>query len=228
MDTRQWCAPIIMLMGAQIFVAEAENNRPRLLISTIKHPQISLIEKDLSMAYSHLGIDLQFVEVAGEREFIVGNRGEVDGIAAKFSLVEQQLPEMLKVNVPLMNVEVYLVCASDSLCQQQILDDPTQTVGLLGGKNAMSFALRHRKIKRMELVSHAQILKLLELKRLKYAVLALSYQNIQMIDAAELQISLPAIYSDKVYHYLHSRYAGLLPEVEKALRKVVDDCPKKE
>ncbi|MBN7821913.1 hypothetical protein [Bowmanella yangjiangensis] len=214
---------LCLWLGAYSLTTGAAPARPSLLISTIEHPQISLIENDLRMAYDRLGITVQFTQVAGEREFMVGNRGEVDGIAAKFSLVEQQLPEMLKVNVPLMNVEVYLVCAADTVCQQPILDDPKQTVALLGGENAMSFALRHRKAQRLELVSHEQILKLLEIKRIKYAVVALSYENIQMIDSGGIQISLPAVYSDMVFHYLHRRYVDLIPSVERELGKVVRD-----
>lgn len=219
---RQLCAGILLLSGAFFQMAYAEPPPSVLLFSYISHPQISLIQNELRQAYANLGIELAFTPVASEREFIVGNRGEVDGITAKFAMAEEQLPDMVRANVALMEVEVYLVCAKTVVCQQQILQDASKMLALVGGKTVLSEALQSTKIRRMELSSHQQVLDMLAHKRIDYALLVLSYEHIRMIGPQGIQIALPAVYQGEVYHYLHRRYAELVPAVERELRYVVE------
>ncbi|MBT1066076.1 hypothetical protein KJY73_21050 [Bowmanella sp. Y26] len=222
MIIRQIRAGIAMLFGALSLPLLAHPFAPQLLFSYISHPQISLIQDELRQAYSNLGIELAFTPVASEREFILGNRGDVDGIAAKFAFAEEQLPDMVRVDVPLMTVEIYLVCSQSVVCQHQVLQDARKTIALVGGKTVLSEVLGDSPVRRIELSSHQQVLDMLGHKRIDYALLALSYKHIPMLGSQGIQIALPAVYKGKVYHYLHQRYAEQVADVERELRYVVE------
>ncbi|MDF2180098.1 hypothetical protein P2G88_17725 [Aliiglaciecola sp. CAU 1673] len=190
-----------------------------LLISYIEHPTASFLNQLLKDAYAELGLQLQFEPMPFERGRLMAIRGEVDGLAARVGPIAADLPNMIKVKVPLLKISIHLICSPQAACDNQVLEDPATTVAVPSGNNHADVIMKEHRAKTLDMKDLQQIMAMLANGRLSYGLFVIADRHDPQLGS--IQIAQPPLETQVVYHYLHVKHMALLPDLEKSLAKVV-------
>ncbi|GAA0375150.1 hypothetical protein GCM10009092_44250 [Bowmanella denitrificans] len=191
----------------------------KLLFSYIEHPQVGIVTDLLKSSYQSLGIELEFVKVAAERERIMAVNGELDGIAVRLSSMAPMLDNMRMVKVPLLKVQVRLVCRLGIECDNGLLDHTGIQIAVPQGSRMAADIVKKNQLKALWFTSNQQILDMLEMGRIDYGLTAYIDNRDFPFDASRLQLAEVSIHNEAAYHFLHKRHARLMHQVELALRR---------
>ncbi|WP_174873129.1 substrate-binding periplasmic protein [Vogesella oryzae] len=211
---RRLLALLVLLLTQPVLATAA----PLLRLSTInQEPVGDTAAAVLQRAYAQLGIKLELVHLPAIRALAAANRGETDGDVARYSDIEVDNPQLLRVPVPIMQLEISAVTrglafplsGSASLAPYRVCvrrgikptDDYTQDLN------------------RFTSNSESHMLVMLLAGRCQVALLSqYVWPEVERLSAGPLRLIQPPLLHITLYHYLHQRHAALLPRITRVLQ----------
>jgi polar amino acid transport system substrate-binding protein len=193
-------------------------------------PEIHEIEgrvtEIITRAYRQLGIDVALLALPAKRSSRSANTGKTDGEAARDAENEQELPNLIRVDVPIRTAPMHLyVRAGEEFSVDGWESIPDGYV--LGYRRGVSFveaAITQYDLTAMANGSEDKLFKQLVSRRLD-VVVDNSADADRIIAAQQLKNIVrldPPVRINVLYHYLHKKHAQLVPEITRVLQAMVD------
>ncbi|MFT6901797.1 MAG: hypothetical protein ACJAXS_001996 [Colwellia sp.] len=204
--------------------------------SPLKQIRVSNIEDILGVdhyrklvlkAYTGIGYNVTFIAMPIAREIIEIKKGTIDAMIIKLSAIEPSDPDLIRVPVILATGEIFLYCQIGLLCNQSVMDEPSNLIGAITGHNFTTIYLDGRAASVYKTAQVNQLAKMLTTKRLNY-ILTLEvkgFGNISGLDKSKYNaVKLESI---EAYHYIHRRIKRILPELTLSLQNVINENNKR-
>ncbi|RUO63683.1 hypothetical protein [Pseudidiomarina insulisalsae] len=176
----------------------------------------------LSEVYAELDITLRFIEMPRDRSLTEANKGRIAGELGRIPRLGEEYSNLIRVDFPLFTSRVVLVAdrRKCGLCNFDSID----SYAYIGGTQSV------------EQVIDAQASNKPSIKAINFEQLEMLYENgrVQAVllndfEAAQLK-SIDSPYTIQVpytrntgYHFLHKRYAHLVPQVEAILQRKAEN-----
>nr|WP_319386579.1 transporter substrate-binding domain-containing protein [uncultured Roseibium sp.] len=175
----------------------------------------------VTSAYAALGIRVDLVRAPRSRTLVLSSTGQVDGEVVAGSAIEARYPSLMRVDVPLMTVEVMVFTCSEGLSSSQGPGLASKRVGRLAGAVVLENLTQNFQDV-WEGENFEELFDMLKLGRLD-AVLGAR----QVLEAyrAENEIGCIRVIDEplrsvRLFHYLHEKNADLIPSVRSALKEL--------
>ncbi|MFC7002591.1 hypothetical protein ACFQMB_14765 [Pseudobowmanella zhangzhouensis] len=178
--------------------------------------QAQFVQAMLTEAYSELGITLNFQSAPIGRSFVEANAGRIDGLRARVEQSGQQFPNLLKVDVPLLEIDVMIVAdrRDCGLCELSSLNSLATVQGMLA---ADKFLLQQsKKFQRVDVANTDQAMAMLDADRIDgVLVTEAMLENVSLLRNPHYIVYPVATIS--AYHWLNKKHADLLPKIQRQL-----------
>jgi polar amino acid transport system substrate-binding protein len=186
-------------------------------------PELARLEAALGEAYGKLGIQIDYVDMPGERAMVESNSGRADGETARIAGMEQEYSALRRVDVPLYintnSVFVYGVGKVAPTSVEQLAS--VKRVGIVNGWKASEEATAGWK-NIVRLNSYGAALQMLKLGRLD-AFLGRGEDTLRALQEEKLSLSdFPnkIVLRHPLFHYLNEKHEDLIPGITRELRKL--------
>lgn len=190
-------------------------------VSYYEHPAAFIFIGIIRETYTQLGIETEFVKLPSEQRLLMLNNGELDADFVARKNLNETYNSVVKVPVPLVEADLVIFCAQDLPCSGDILNDPLATIyadlGTLTVLNAVFGIDVQAQVGNLE--SEQTMTQLFESGRINYYVAEIVHGGkFQQINAPH---NTHVIGTTEGYHHVHQRHAHLVPQIEKALLRVL-------
>jgi hypothetical protein len=156
------------------------------------------------------------------REIIEIKKGTTDAMIIKLPVIEPSNPDLIRVPVTLATGGIFLYCQIDLLCNQSVMDEPSNLIGAITGHNVTTIYLAGRAASVYKTAQVNQLAKMLTTKRLNY-ILTLEIKGLGNISGLDKsKYNAVKLESTEAYHYIHRRIERILPELTLSLKNVID------
>lgn len=206
-----------------IMVSAEAAPKKQVKISVIE--DLAVIDKYRALilkAYTGIDYQVEFLAMPAAREILEINKGTVDAITIRLSVIEPAYPDFVRVPVLLATGDFFLYCQLDLPCDKTILASRDNLVGLVVGVNFASLYMNDYSASVYKSVNAKLLGELLIIKRLNY-ILTLEvdgYGNLTNLDSTKFnRVNLERV---EAYHYIHRRIEHLLPELTQSLNNVLN------
>ncbi len=177
-------------------------------------------------AYTDLGYKVEFTEMPSAREVIEIDKGTVDALVIRFSVIEKSNPDLIRVPVALATGELFIYCQIELPCDQSVVDEPSHLIGALIGQNFSTAYLEGRKASVYKVTTTNQLAEMLSKKRLDY-ILAFEIDGFDtLIELDKSKYNVFKLDNLEAFHYIHRRIENILPELTLSLKNIVKSCRK--
>ncbi|MDZ7938351.1 MAG: hypothetical protein U5M53_08755 [Rhodoferax sp.] len=185
--------------------------------------ELARLKTALGEAYSKLGIQIDYVDMPGERAMVESNTGRVDGETARIAGMEVAYPALRRVDVPLyMNTNSAFVYGAEKVPPTSVERlAPLPRVGIVSGWKASEEATAGWK-NVVRLNSYGAALQMLKLGRLD-AFLGRGEDTLRALQEEKLSLNdFPnkIVLRHPLFHYLHEKHEDLIPAITRELRKL--------
>ncbi len=205
----------LLLSFSQLTAAKSN-----LKITTFDTPYSKILIRIVREAYSLIGREIDVAMLPGSRAIKLSGLGAVDGELYRIGAINHGYPDLVRVNVPIANLEVRAFSHS--------LDFPTNgwnslkpyRLAMMQGVKITD--MHTKNMQRVMVNNFHQLFSLLSKGRVdlvistniagRIAIKELHLQNIKMLS--------PAVQSFKVYHFVHKKNRELVPLLTAALTKM--------
>ncbi len=177
-------------------------------------------------AYTGLGYKVEFTEMPSEREIIEVNKGTIDALVIRFSVIEKSNPDLIRVPVILATAGLFLYCDIELPCDQSVVDEPSHLIGALISQNFSTAYLEDSKASVYKVGTSHQLARMLSIKRLNY-ILAFEVDGLGThfeLDKSKYKVF--KVDSLVAFHYIHRRIKNILPKLTPSLKNIVKSCRK--
>jgi polar amino acid transport system substrate-binding protein len=196
-----------------------------LIFSTIDTPlNIEVEEAILHRAYQRLGIEVSLLPMPAKRALRSANTGMTDGEAARVTSIEQEYPNLIRVDVPIRVLPMHLYVRAGAEFSvngwDSIPDD--YVIGFRRGIKFAEYAISKHHLKSITNSDEKGLLEqlskgLIEIVVAHPAVAEKWIEELQLQDIVRLD---PPIHVSYLYHYLHKKHAHLVPEISRVLQEM--------
>ena len=202
--------------------ADSRPMNPRHLLVFTSFPSDGmalLFRRILTEAYGRIGYDVKIEGVPAERALVMSNQGEVDGEAARVSVIEIACPNLIRVPTPLyINRVVAFSRVGDIDLSSGWEALYPYRVGVVRGYkfvNKMTASMN-----RVVAPDYENLFIMLENGRLDVAVTEYfdALPTLKELQPNNVRILVPPLAYNPMYHYLHKGHADLVPKIDKVLR----------
>jgi len=197
----------------------------KLVLSGFEAPGLTPVARSyLEKAYKELGMTVDVVLTEPSRALVNSTGGVTDGEVVRIGVVGDRYPTLVRVDVPLLSVATFGYTNRPEARHMSQQDLKSLRAGHVRGAVFGEIAARGF----AEIWSAdepEQLFKMMQQGRLDL-VFVRETRAKEMVRRFGLTDVYPVPSSRKDYpffHYLHKRHSGLVPRVEKALRKVLSE-----
>ena len=215
-----------VLIAASLFcpLSPARGETPIRLPGNHSLPVYQVAMDALREAYKRIDTQVEFIDYPRNRSLIDANNGEhIDGETMRIVDIEKDFPNLIRVKVPVNEVEFMVVTRKDSFHRKQhLLDFRSHRVGILAGVLVAEKATEGF-INLYAVAKPSQLKLMLEKHRID-AVFStrLIIANWQL-DSQEFMIKEPPEAIVPLFHYLSNKHAHLVPKLERALMAMKEE-----
>ena len=213
---RIWLKTLLMVMlcgsfggSAETFVIARHQN------SAVLDPCYHIV----TQAYEMLQIAVRVDEFPGRRSLQVAKNGIADAEMCRIALVENEFPELLRVDPPLMQIELVAVTRHNMARISDVAQLMGMNVGSIRGMMAAEMVLQDLDVQYLS--QGKQLLRALQGGLLD--VLILTRKDAERYTAQGLmdgnKIHPGSLYQLKLYHYIHRRHSHLKLRLGLAIRQ---------
>lgn len=195
------------------------------VLSGFEAPGLTPVAQEiLEKAYAELGLHVEVVLTEPSRALVNSTSGVTDGEVVRIGLVGDRYPSLVRVNVPLLSIATFGYSNRPDVKTMSEHDLKALRAGHVRGAVFGEIAARGF----AEIWSAdepEQLFEMLKQNRLDL-VFVREKRAREMIARFQMDDVYPIPFSRRDYpffHYLHKRHQGLVPLVEKALRKVLSE-----
>jgi len=216
---------VVMLLLFFHFTSYAEHSSSKQIkISSIKNSSfIDRYRKLVLKAYTDLGYSVKMTEISAGREIVEINKGTVDALVIRLSVIEKNNPDLIRVPVILAKGGLFLYCQKRLPCNHSVVDEPLNLIGAIFGQNVTSEYLKGHTASVYKTSTAEQLAEMLSKKRLNYILTVdiNGFGNIVGLD--ESKYNTVKLDSLEAFHYIHKRIEETLPELTVSLKNIIDE-----
>jgi len=175
-------------------------------------------EKVLKAAYQGAGFEVEIEILPHGRGLVMAGRGDLDGAALSFEILTRPHPELLPVKPSFFKSKIVVFSQPHIAPINSWEELKRYNVGILLGMKRIAGNLDPELLTVVQ--SKAQLVKLLVLGRVDAIVAGnLSIRKILNSDYRDFRVntSTTSLKSYVLYHYLHAKYAHLIPKISAKL-----------
>jgi polar amino acid transport system substrate-binding protein len=186
-------------------------------------PELARLESALGKAYGQLGIQIEYVDMPGERAIVESNSGRADGETARVAGMEISYPALRFIDVPLyINTNSIFVYGTNNAVPESLNQlSQRKRVGIITGWKASEEATAGWK-NVVRVNSYGAALKMLQLGRLD-AFLGRGEDTLRALEKEKMSLSeFPnkIVLRFPLFHYLNEKHDDLIPAITRELRKL--------
>ena len=210
------------------FISYAGNaSLKQIKISSIKDLRvIDQYRKLVFKAYTDIGYEVEFKEMPAARAVFEINKGTVDALVIRFSVIEKSNPDLIRVPVVLATGELFLYCQIGLPCDQSVVDEPLNLIGAIIGHNFTTVYLEGHAASVYKTTTANQLAEMLSRNRLNY-ILASEVDGLgSLIELDKSKFNTFKLDRLEAYHYIHRRIENILPELTLSLKNIIDENSK--
>lgn len=183
-----------------------------------------IAQRILKNAYQKIGITAEIQELPGTRGLIYSNGAITDGEAFRIAGMEQNFPNLCRIEVPICTHSLYLfVKKGREFNVNGWASIPKDyRIGHQSGIQIIEKNIQQHQIRAEPVRFSGQLFTMLEFGRVD-AVIEGKYQRVlsaQELEAENMVRLEPALHSHPLYHYLHVKHAALIPQITAVLREM--------
>lgn len=184
-------------------------------------PPVNSITKILRQAYKKLGITIKIIEYPGLRGLQYSNAGETDGEAFRTAGIEEQYPNLVRIEVPIQADKMYL-CVKPG---KEFIVDGWESIpknyvfGYQRGVKFAEYAVTKYEIQAESVRQPKQLILKLEAGRNDVVLLGIR-EHERFIKNQDIIRLEPPITINSLYHYLHIKHVALVPQITAELKKM--------
>ena len=213
---------IFLVMILLIGPVKAETSTIILATFDQAAPRLTVTEMVLREVYKQLSINLQVDRHPSNRALMLANNGKLDGTLIRSALLEEITPNLIKIPIPVAQVEYVAYAKKNNKIEVENWDSLTPySVGILKGVKLMEQRTKHLNT---EVVTNYQsIFKMLYLERFDVAIFtkldglyALKKMNLHTVI---IDLS-PPLEVAPAYHFLHRKHSTLIDRVSKLMQEM--------
>lgn len=216
---------IALVLAAFLMSAHGVAHAQQVLrLSGFEAPNLTPIATHLlSRAYGELGIKVQAVIAHPRRALLHSSSGRTDGELVRVRQVGQEHRSLLRVEVPLVTSRTFAYTNRPELKGKSLDELYLLRAGHVdGARFAAELANRFSEVWTAR--KPEQLFNMLKYGRVDLVIVSeqTGKQMIEQLDLAGVFALQPTLSEVRYYHYLHERHARLVPEIEAALRKILN------
>ncbi len=198
-------------------------------ISSIKDLHIIDRYRELVLkAYTDLGYSVDFIEMPAARGFAEINKGTVDALVIRLSVIESNNPDLIRVPVILASGDILLYCQIELPCDHSVLDEPANLIGAVIGQNFTTAYLKGRAASVYKTTTVSQLAEMLSKKRLNY-ILMFEVDGLgTIVELDKSKYNIIKLDRLAAFHYIHKRIESILPELTLSLKNILEPCSQKD
>jgi polar amino acid transport system substrate-binding protein len=194
-----------------------------LVLSAVENaPSINTVGQVLQHAYRRLGINVTIRELPGLRGLQYSNRGITDGEAFRNSGIENEYPNLIRIDIPVRIDAMHLYVKQEKAFIVEGWDSIPKgyRLGYLRGVKFVEYAILKHGLFGHAVGSADQLFLQLKSDRNDVVVAGVEVgarlmSEHQVADIVRLE---PPIHTAYLYHYLHSKHADLVPKITAVLK----------
>ena len=221
-----------LILGGLLLAAPAHadeprpgQNRPLLVFTSFPSDGMTLLfRRILTEAYGRLGYDVTVRGVPAERALVMSDRGEVDGEAARVPVIEIACPNLLRVPTPLYvnRVVVFSRIGDIDLSGGWDALYPYR-IGVVRGYKFVEKMTAP--MNRVVAPDYQNLFDMLESGRLDVVVAEYFdvLPTLKALQPRNIEVMLPPMAYNPMYHYLHKHNVALVPRIDKVLREMREE-----
>lgn len=184
-----------------------------------------LVRDRIKVVYERAGIQAKFIPLPHNRSLASANEGTVDGDVGRITSVEEKYPNLLKVNVKLMNVTgaVYTTNKDISLYHDYLLKE--YRVG-----HVLGVSWTYNKMKGLKSTTahdYKALFEMLIMDRVDIVLATGASADAVLNDlgekASKVRKLQPFIFTSPIYHYVNKKNKVIIPRLEKALKELKEE-----
>lgn len=186
-------------------------------------PVLLWYKKYIEHAYNLMQYRVAFRQLPAGRGAVEANKGNIDALTIRTSVVEASFPDFVRVPILLAKGKLMLYCQHNIECNEAIVNQTGKTIGTVAGVNVTMLYMADKKANIYEVASGFKVAEMFQKNRLDYILTINSpdFGNYVSIEHGSYQeVTLMEI---NAYHYIHKRHSKMLPELEKALSAAVKE-----
>lgn len=179
------------------------------------------VKATLEEAYAELGLSLNYLPMPRQRSLVEANKGNIAGELARIPEINDNYPNLRRVDFPLYAFNVVLVADRRrcGICAFEQIENVAHVNGVQIIEDFLARQPRQRPVATMESIK--QLTTLLENNRVE-AILMTDFE-FQQTDLAQQRhyIRVP-LERALAYHYVNKKHADLIPKLERKLLSMHD------
>lgn len=215
------CSLVRLLVFLSLVSYASFAEQKNITLSTMEGIEIiEKLETYLRKSYNRIGYELDFVELPPGRATIIANSGNIDGVAARLTAIDQKYPALLRVPVLLVRGHLTVYCAPDVVCNESIINDEKSTIGGISHSALMLQYMNDKKSSLYLVDTHQNLAELFEKGRLDY-IFSIELDNLgnfQNLDQNQHKVYLTEL---EAYHYLNQKHVDIIPELVSSLNQTI-------
>ncbi len=175
----------------------------------------------LKAAYAKLDIQVEGVPLPPARSLTESNAGRTDGEVHRIKAIAQDLPNLIRIDVPVNHVESLAITCNTSLKNPSIDTIRDLRIGIkIGTRYAEKMTQDMPKVVRK--THEDKLMQLLRANRLDIVIGDRPWaQSLKREKSnACVRINEPPLVVIPLFHYLHKRHAALVPKITRILRRM--------
>lgn len=190
----------------------------RVTIGYLQHPASEIYKKYISKSYADIGIKVKFVVMPVTRRLLEANDGHIDGIIVTTSSNNERFPNLVKVGPAIATVSMELICLTDMICDNSILDDNRITILTSKGTMRVIESELHMSLNsKLYIVDNEQqLFDMFKKGRSNYLLTSVVLDETFTKFKKENQSVRLGSYS--LYHHIHKSKVDIADDLAKALR----------
>ena len=199
----------------------------KFMIATADTVETRAIAEVVKEAYRRLGHDTEIAFRPTGRSVHDVNRGKFDAELARITGIENEFPNLVRVEEPVYTVSVSAVVRSESNIKVNSWEEiGDRRIGYPRGYKL--FDIRTRELNAIKAKSPSSIIKMVKAGRMEIGILMTSDAAALAQKFGGISVLEPPIEVTTLYHYVHVKHRRMVPSLEKVLIKMNDSGRSKE
>jgi len=195
-----------------------------LFISTLHQiDEVKEIYEMVSLAYRNIGYQVKIYQMPAKRSLIEVRKGQsIDGELARVKAAEKLLPDHIRIPVVVKIVPSYLYGYKNNANFNHWRDLKPYKVAIIRGIISHTQALEFNRIDYLEVTTTEQAFNLLKRSQVDIVVIPepLVKNIIHNSEFNDIVRSIDPIEKQELFHFIHKKYKGIVPQLTKSLLKV--------
>lgn len=187
--------------------------------------EAKLLKNIISEGFKRAKLKLNFQALPNQRSLINANSGINDGEAARISKIGKIYPNLIKVNVPIHNIDIVML-SSKNIKIHTKLELQKYHIGVVRGVKITEKLARAFNNSPIVLATNYKVLlRMLIQNRIDIAIVNKigAYTDLKRFKNQTFYIKKKPLASPKLYMFLNKKNSYLVPRFEKAFKSMLDD-----